>query len=216
REGGRDSGPYVRSIRRMDDAAFRASVFAEQKQIASFSGQTTAERRKLVLQLLGITPVDAAKDQARKDGREAMQQHERARGLLPDVEPLKAEVAEAELAAKSAGDAEAAGVKQAAEAEQAHASRRAEHEQLVVTANEYERVVAEGKAVRDQHGAAEKRAADLTTELAALTTAAEALATLEPDAAGLPAAEERLAAVQAVERARATHTDLSLPEEPAR
>src|SRR5205807_2434764 len=84
-----------RSILGMDDGAFRASVFAEQKQIASFSGQTPAERRKLVLQLLGITPVDTAKDQARKDGRMAMEQYTRARDLLPDVEKAKAEVADA-------------------------------------------------------------------------------------------------------------------------
>src|SRR5436305_5243621 len=105
-EGVRDTARYVRSILGMDDAAFRASVFAEQKQIASFSGQTPAERRKLVLQLLGITPVDTAKDQARKDGRMAMEQYTRARDLLPDVEKAKAEVAEAECAAQTAAEAE--------------------------------------------------------------------------------------------------------------
>src|SRR5437667_7260280 len=42
-EGVRDTARYVRSILGMDDTAFRASVFAEQKQLASFSGQTTAE-----------------------------------------------------------------------------------------------------------------------------------------------------------------------------
>src|SRR3954467_6331989 len=106
-EGVRDTARYVRSVLGMDDTAFRASVFAEQKQIASFSGQTPAERRKLVLQLLGITPVDTAKDRARKDGSLAMEQFTRPRALLPDVEKLKTELAETETAAKAAADAEA-------------------------------------------------------------------------------------------------------------
>src|SRR3954454_13360181 len=201
-EGVRDTARYVRSILGMDDAAFRASVFAEQKQIASFSGQTTAERRKLVLQLLGITPVDAAKDQARKDGRMAMEQHTRARDLLPDVEKAKADVAEAEVAAKTAATAEAAASKQLTQADEAHASARKTHDELLVTRNEYDRIVAEGKATKADHARAEKRVFELQTEVKGLADAAEALAKLEPDAAGLATAEQRLNAVQVVDRAR--------------
>nr|MBA3303090.1 SMC family ATPase [Acidimicrobiia bacterium] len=39
-EGPSDVGKYVQSILGMDDAAFRASVFAEQKQLAAFSAET--------------------------------------------------------------------------------------------------------------------------------------------------------------------------------
>src|SRR6059058_3974016 len=161
-EGVRDTARYVRSILGMDDSAFRASVFAEQKQIASFSGQTPGERRKLVLQLLGITPVDAAKDQARKDGRMAMEQYTRLRDTLPDVEKAKADVADSEALAKTAADAETAITKRLAKAE-------------------FER--------------ADKRVKELETELQGLADAAESLAKLEPDAAGLAEAEQRLTAV---------------------
>ncbi|MCU1451366.1 MAG: hypothetical protein JWP02_3536 [Acidimicrobiales bacterium] len=215
-EGVRDTARYVRSILGMDDAAFRASVFAEQKQLASFSGQTPAERRKLVLQLLGITPVDAAKDQARKDARDAMQQYERARNLLPEVDPLRLALADTEEAAKAAADVEASAVKRAAEAEQAFTTARAAHEELVVTGREYERIVAEGKAVKEQHATAEKRAGELDVELKALAEAEEALARLAPDAEGLAAAEQRLTAVHAVERARAALADVPALDEPAR
>jgi len=215
-EGVRDTARYVRSILGMDDAAFRASVFAEQKQIASFSGQTTAERRKLVLQLLGITPVDAAKDQARKDGRMAVEQFTRARDLLPDVEKAKVEVADAEAAAKTADEAEAAAAKQLAEAEQAHVAARKAHDALVVTRNEYDRIVAEGKATKAEHERAQKRLAELEAELKGLADAAETLAKLEPDAAGLSKAEERLALVQVVDRARAALEQLPSVEEPPR
>src|SRR5947209_385520 len=213
-EGVRDTARYVRSILGMDDAAFRASVFAEQKQIASFSGQTTAERRKLVLQLLGITPVDAAKDQARKDGRMAVEQFTRARDLLPDVEKAKVEVADAEAAAKTADEAEAAAAKQLAEAEQAHVAARKAHDALVVTRNEYDRIVAEGKATKAEHERAQQRLAELEAELKGLADAAETLAKLEPDAAGLSKAEARLALVQVVDRARAAPEQLQSVEEP--
>src|SRR5204862_3964077 len=134
-EGVRDTARYVRSILGMDDAAFRASVFAEQKQIASFSGQTPGERRKLVLQLLGITPVDAAKDQARKDGRMAMEQFTRARDLLPDVEKLKGEVGEAETAAAAAAEAGALAARQLADVEGIHPTARKAHDAGVLAGN---------------------------------------------------------------------------------
>ena len=57
-EGVRDAERYVESVLGMDDGAFRASVFAEQKQLAAFSDHSPAERLRLVLRLLGITPLD--------------------------------------------------------------------------------------------------------------------------------------------------------------
>src|SRR5438876_330313 len=56
-EGPNDTKRYVHSVLGMDDAPFRASVFAEQKQLAAFSSRTPGERKKLVLKLLGITPL---------------------------------------------------------------------------------------------------------------------------------------------------------------
>ena len=49
----------------MNEKGFLASVFAEQKQLASLSSQTPGERRKLVLDLLGISP-----SRRRSSGRE--------------------------------------------------------------------------------------------------------------------------------------------------
>nr|MBA2624244.1 SMC family ATPase [Acidimicrobiia bacterium] len=95
-EGPRDVGRYVQSILGMDDAAFRASVFAEQKQLAAFSVQTPERRRELVLRLLGITPLDKARDEARRDARAAAEQHDQLRGLLPDREALTEDRAAAE------------------------------------------------------------------------------------------------------------------------
>src|SRR5207253_1632825 len=80
----------------MDDAAFRASVFAEQKQLTAFSLQAPNERKKLVLQLLGITPLDAARDLVRKDARLTQEQFKRTRELLPDLTGLEAAAVDAQ------------------------------------------------------------------------------------------------------------------------
>ena len=101
-EGVRDTSRYLHSVLGMDDAAFRASVFAEQKQLAAFSDQTPAERQRLVLRLLGITPLDAARDAARKDARQAATDHDRLRGMLPDLDALRVEAADAEARAAAA------------------------------------------------------------------------------------------------------------------
>src|SRR5215210_8572401 len=95
-EGARDTTRYVHSILGMDDAAFRASVFAEQKQLAAFSLKRPAERRDLVLKLLGITPLDNARDAARTDAKSARDDVERVRGLLLNVDEMRPRVEQAQ------------------------------------------------------------------------------------------------------------------------
>jgi exonuclease SbcC len=103
-----DVRKYVHSVLGMDDAAFRASVFAEQKQVAAFSLKRPAERRDLVLKLLGITPLDAARDRARADARAARDRVEQVRSLLADPEELRAAMDLAVATASvAASDAEA-------------------------------------------------------------------------------------------------------------
>ncbi|HKX24793.1 MAG TPA: SMC family ATPase, partial [Actinomycetota bacterium] len=55
---------------RMDVHVFRASVFAEQKQLDAFSDVTRAKRKEMVLRLLGVRPVDEARTAARKEARD--------------------------------------------------------------------------------------------------------------------------------------------------
>src|SRR4029079_18137840 len=88
-EGVTDTNRYMHSVLGMDATAFRSSVFAEQKQVAAFSGKTPAERQKLVLKLLGITPLDAARDAARKDARDRQAQYEQLRSGLPYIVLLR-------------------------------------------------------------------------------------------------------------------------------
>ena len=213
-EGVRDTGRYVHSILGMNDAAFRASVFAEQKQLSAFSQQAPADRRKLVLQLLGITPLDGARDLARKDARLVQDQYERLRAVLPDLDTVRKAVEEAEAMAAEAdarlADDEALAVVARADVEAA--ARR--HEELDVLRQEHERLVAEGKAVREQHDKAMAWVAKLGEEQAELERAAERLKLLIPEAEGWQDAEARLRVVEAVVAAQAALDAVPVPVTP--
>src|SRR5437870_10115615 len=95
---------YVHQVRGMSAEAFRSSVFCEQKQLDAFSGRRPEERRKLVLDLLGITPLDRARDAARARARAALEGVEAARLVLGDIDALatEAKALDDELAAAAA------------------------------------------------------------------------------------------------------------------
>jgi exonuclease SbcC len=215
--GIRETGRYLHQVLGMDDAAFRASVFAEQKQLAAFSDRTPAERRQLVLQLLGITPLDVARDGARKDAREAAQHHERLRGMLPDLDQLRVEADDAASAA-----AAAAATAETEEAAAGTARARAVRAEEVFTRldrvrQEYDTLVVEGRAARSQLAEAVQSVAQLETEQAELEHAEAELAEIAPRAegvAGVEVALELVRAVVAAERARAALTVAPEPPVP--
>ena len=189
---------YVHSVLGMDDAAFRASVFAEQKQVSAFSLKRPAERRDLVLKLLGITPLDLARDRARADAKVARDKVEQVRGLLQDVDELRAAadlaMASAEVAAAEAEAEEAAAAKAAtvlADAEEAFVA-------LDAVRVEHEALMRDGLAVRKEIDGARERIAEKQAELALLTSSATELEAAQAAAAGLDDLEVELAQVRAV------------------
>jgi len=213
-EGARDTGRYVHSILGMDDAAFRASVFAEQKQLSAFSQQTPAERRRLVLQLLGITPLDSARDLARKDARSAQDQFERLRSILPDVDVVRQAATDAEATAITAdaraADDEALAVVARTDVDAANGR----YARLDALRQDHERLVAEGKALRAQHDRSMAWVAKLADQKAALERAAERLSLMAPDADGWQAAEARLRVVEGLTAAQAALDEVPIPTTP--
>jgi exonuclease SbcC len=213
-EGVRDTSRYVHSILGMSDAAFRASVFAEQKQLAAFSEQTPGDRRKLVLQLLGITPLDAARDLARKDARVTQDSFERLRSVLPDLESVREAAAGADKAAEVAeatmADDEAMAVVARVDVDAAVAR----HQRLDILRQEHDRLVAEGKAAREQHDKAMEWVAKLAQEKVELDEAADRLKVLVPEAEGWKGAEARLRLVEAVVSAQAALDVVPVPVTP--
>ncbi|HEV2808978.1 MAG TPA: SMC family ATPase [Acidimicrobiales bacterium] len=200
-EGVRDTNRYLRSILGIDDASFRASVFAEQKQLAAFSGSTPAKRRDLVLKLLGITPLDAARDRARSEARAALHDLERLRGLLPDLEALAIAAEHEEAAAWEARRVAQQSDTELGERRRQLGQARRTHEELAVRAAEHETLVTEGREVRRQHDALRRRMDDLTAELADLADAEVRCQSQRADADGLEEVESRIRALAEVARA---------------
>ena len=216
-EGVTDVRRYVESVLGMDDQSFRSSVFAEQKQVSAFSDVTADKRRELVLRLLGITPLDKARDLARAEARENKKLHESLQTKLPDLDELRARLAEAEDAATTVGlqvettskaAVDAATAREAAdEAFERHDELRRRYDELV---NEGKATVALLKETTEQH-------ARLVAEQAELATVSTTVAELRPHADGLADKEHRLGllrGVDAAERAVAALPALEAPDEP--
>jgi exonuclease SbcC len=204
-EGATDTRRYVHSVLGMDDLAFKASVFAEQKQLAAFSSQAPAERRKLVLQLLGITPLDAARDAARKDARDTESQLHQLRSVLPDLEGLSLSAADADAAA-AAAEADAAGeaaVVDSARRREAEATETFERHDGVRQA--YDALVVEGRAAKAILDREAEAVASLAAELTGLDAAGAQWAEATEAAAGL---DEDRALLDAFRRVAEAHRRL--------
>jgi len=87
-DGVKETNRFIHATLGMDVDSFRASVFAEQKQLSAFSEANPADRQRLVLSLLGITPLDKARDMARADARAHLEQLKLARASLPEFSQL--------------------------------------------------------------------------------------------------------------------------------
>jgi exonuclease SbcC len=198
-EGVRDVATYVHSVLGMDDTSFRASVFAEQKQIAAFSAHGPQKRRDLVLRLLGITPLDKARDSARTDAREARADHERLANRLPDLDALEVALTEATASAATSDEQLAAAEATLVTATEAADAAEAALEQLDDVARTYEALVIEGKAAASAIADTTDRLAALRDEQATLAQAEQQLDELRPRAAGIDALEALAAAQAAVE-----------------
>ena len=213
--GTRDAERFVESILGMDDAAFRASVFTEQKQLAAFSNQSPAERRRLVLQLLGITPLDAARDAARKDARDLTADHDRLRGMLADLDVLATD------ASDRAAAADAAEVTAAEEAKAAQAARGRADAALAafhaqdLRRQEYDSLVIEGRGARQELDTAGQAVEARTAELDQLDGLAGRLAGLEAKSAGITEDEALLERLGAAASAAKTAEGIQVEPEPA-
>src|SRR6266566_9620924 len=82
----------VQRLLRMDLRVFRASVYAEQKQLDAFSEVTAGKRKEMALRLLGIRPVDEARKAARAESRSATQSVEQLAGAVGDIAGLEAQL----------------------------------------------------------------------------------------------------------------------------
>ena len=213
--GTREAQRYVESVLGMDDAAFRASVFTEQKQLAAFSDQTPAERRRLVLQLLGITPLDAARDTVRRDARDLSSSYTHAREILPDLEALAEAASDSEVKAE-ADEKTAADETTAAEAARSRSATSLKvYQDLDVKRQEHDALVAEGKAARAQLDSLKAIVTEQQQELTELKSLAFRFDELQKVAAGAEGTARFVALVEAALTASRTLERMAIPPEPA-
>lgn len=210
-EGSRDVATYVQSVLGMDDASFRASVFAEQKQVASFSATTPGKRRDLVLRLLGVTPLDRARDEARRDARTSAEDHARLRAVLSDLDELRQALAASEEEATRLEEDAAVLERNVAAARERRDDAETATAALAEVQRAHDELVQEGRAVARERDDAAKRVARLTAEVGELDEAATRFIVLQADAAGLAASEERSQLLDAARKAEAVLKALPAP-----
>jgi len=183
----------IERLLRMDQQVFRASVFAEQKQLDAFSDVTKGKRKEMVLRLLGIRPVDDARSAARKEARDTKANSERLAGALPDLTEQENALAQAR---KRAEEAE----RRAAEAEEAlrEADARTGTARDAFDASDRVRqqidvMAAERRTTEERASALDGQRTDLEERIAALRRDLETLPALDEERGALEGAADRLA-----------------------
>ena len=197
---------------RMDHQVFRASVFAEQKQLDAFSEYRPGERKAMVLRLLGIRPVDDARAEARSRARERKGDAERMAGALPDLEEEQARLEEAEAERARwevlAREAVMALEEATARAGQAEANFR-ESDRI---RERVDQIGIERKALEEQADHHRGRHEALSARIGAIRSALSVLPDLERERAELGDTAERLSTGrrlhEAVEEAKDRETEL--------
>jgi exonuclease SbcC len=101
----REANAYLGRVVGMDQRAFLASVCAQQKELTTFATMVPAERRRLVLDLLGVSPIERALAGVREEARDSRTAAGAARAQLPDLPAAEAAAAEAAAELEAAGAA---------------------------------------------------------------------------------------------------------------
>lgn len=184
----------IRRLLHMDLQVFRASVFAEQKQLDAFSSLRAGERKEMALRLLGIKPVDDARTAARREARSTKESAARLSDAVADIAALEADLKDAkEAAAEAKAVAKAAALELKAATASAKSARTA-FEQLDATRQRVEKLTVKLTALAEERNRTEVRRADLAERFDELTASVAALPELEHELTALGDVEERLRA----------------------
>lgn len=187
-----DVDEEIQRLLRMDLQVFRASVFAEQKQLDAFSDVTKGKRKEMVLRLLGIRPVDQARTSARREARDVKQNAERLAGALPDLASQHAELDAARVTAAKAEGAASAAEEELKQAEDRARRATADFAAVDCIREQVERIVLQRDAAREQIEDLGIQQQELERRIERSERDLEALAGLEKEQAGLAGAGERL------------------------
>jgi DNA repair protein SbcC/Rad50 len=217
--GVQDVDTEVQRVLHMDLRVFRASVFAEQKQLDAFSDVGPAKRKEMALRLLGIKPVDEARTTARREARTSKQSAQELAGSLPDLAAIEAELKEArDVARQRAAEAKAAATA-AREAGRSAKAARTAFDAADVVRQRVEHITVEIRARTEQREQLQTRHDELRARLETVDEELEDLPALEDDLSALAGIGDRLVAARALiaerrklERAAAELAALPVPD----
>jgi exonuclease SbcC len=182
----------VQRLLHMDLGVFRASVYAEQKQLDAFSEVTAGKRKEMALRLLGIRPVDEARKTARGEARATKQSAEQLSGAVGDLTALEGELKEAtDLVKEAAARAKAAAVELKAAVTGAKASRAA-FEEADAVRQLVEKLTVGIAAATEERTRVESERHELAERLETMSSQLAVLPALEEEWASLEGADERL------------------------
>ena len=198
----------IQRLLRMDQKVFRASVFAEQKQLDAFSDVRAGERKEMVLRLLGIRPVDVARSAARRQARDRKGDADRLQSTLPDLAEQEKQVERDRAQAESAREAAAAASEVLEEADR----RAAEGAEAFGASNEVrqrvEVIAVERQGCEERAEAHSRKEAQLATRIEELERDLGELPTLEKELLGLAGSAKRFAEGQRAAEAAAAAAKL--------
>ena len=183
--GGRQVTAAVAKTIGMDEAPFKASVCAEQKQVDAFGSARPDERRKLVQRLLGISSIEEARDLLRVDLRSARDRLEGQERLAESLPTARAELARAQSdLAAAVAELEALGGRVEA-ADLAAAKAKADLAAARVARRRWEEADRERRRALQAEAHAAERVEALTVELADLADLAADLPAAEAESVGV-------------------------------
>jgi len=182
----------IRRLLHMDLQVFRASVYAEQKQLDAFSDVTPGRRKEMALRLLGIRPVEDARNASRREARATRESADQLTSAVPDVAALEADLKSAKdvvTEAKRLAKAAAAELKEAVAVEKAAKKAFAGSDAV---RQRIEKLTVELRAKTEQSEHAAEQHDALVERVERMRAAVAELPTIDDELSGLAGIEDRL------------------------
>jgi exonuclease SbcC len=182
----------VERLLHMDLPVFRASAFAEQKQLDAFSDMTPGKRQEMALRLLGIRPVDDARTAARREARASKQSAEQLTGAVADLTELEGRQKEAKDLVREAREGTKA---VAAELKEATARQRTAKQAFEVSdaaRQRVEKITVALEGATEQHAGLTEQRAHLAERVEALELDLATLESVELELEGLAGVDATL------------------------
>ena len=182
----------VERLLHMDLPVFRASAFAEQKQLDAFSDMTPGRRQEMALRLLGIRPVDDARTAARREAKASKQSAEQLTGAVADLTELEGRQKEAKDLVREARESAKVVAAELKEATSRQRGAKKAFEVSDAARQRVEKITIALEGATEQHGGLTEQHAHLAERVETLELDLATLETIEAELEGLAGVDATL------------------------